>query len=152
MRSFAPLRSRRRLATSAFVTLSGALLVGGCGNDDRAPEQRQVPTGESRVVRAVADDYFRAVKAADGRRICAFYTDELRRYVARLQQASCPSAMRAEAQALPEALSGYRIRRIEIDGDRARVYVGGGMAGEDRIGLRRESGSWKIRSAPGVGS
>lgn len=121
----------------------------GCAAKGPVDAPRAVSADE-RGVRAVVTTYFRAADADDARTMCASFTDELARYVARLQQSPCHEALSAELRNLPESLRGYEIQGVRIDGNTAIVAVDG-PGGKERMTLQRAGAGWKIETAPGLG-
>lgn len=111
------------------------------------------PSADARSarVRVAVEEYFRAVRAADGEAICARLSRPLSRHVAKLQSRPCEQALAAEARRLPESLAGYRVRDVALRGRTADVTVEGETAGRDELALERRGGRWLITSAPGLG-
>lgn len=125
------------------------LALVGCGAENPSAAQPATNAAENQV-REIVRTYFRDAHAGDARGMCASFTDELARYVARLQQTSCHKALRAELRYLPDSLSGYEIQAARIDGDTAVVSLDG-AGGKDVITLRRAGAGWEIETAPGLG-
>jgi hypothetical protein len=138
-----PSRPSAALVAAAALTACGS--AGGDGLPGPSVEPGAAP------VREAVEGYFQAVRAADGRAICARLAPSLRRQVSGLQSRPCEQALATEARRLPEGLAGYRIREVELRGGSAQVMVEGDAAGRDEFALERTGGRWLITSAPGLG-
>jgi hypothetical protein len=132
-----------------LVVVLAACGSAGGGGGDGLPGPSVSPAATP--VQQAVEGYFQAVRAADGRGICAHLDDSLRRRIARLQSQPCRTALAAEARRLPESLAGYRVRGVLLRGPTAQVTIEGDAAGRDEIELVRTGGRWLITSAPGVG-
>jgi hypothetical protein len=137
--------SRTSVAVAVVAVVAACGSAGGDGLPGPSVDPRTAP------VREAVEGYFRAVRAADGRAICARLAPSLRRQIARLQSRPCRRALADEARRLPEGLAGYRIREVVLRGATAQVAVEGQAAGRDELVLERTAGRWLITSAPGLG-
>jgi hypothetical protein len=134
---------------SAALVAAAVLAACGSTGGDGLPGPSVDPGAAP--ARETVEGYFQAVRAADGRAVCARLAPSLRRQVSRIQSRPCEQALAAEARRLPESLAGYRIRDVELRGDTAQVMVEGDAAGRDELTLERTDGRWLITSAPGLG-
>lgn len=138
--------NRAALLCWALVALAGGyMLFGptpGGGNQEGA-------------VKKTVDSYVHAFAKGDGKTACDALTDSAREAVValakRIGAADCPSAMEktrqiggSEVRAIARKI---RVRKVDVDGGRARVTLR--AAGQDSIAeLERTEKGWKISSLP----
>jgi hypothetical protein len=124
---------------------SGYLLFGptpGGGDQDTA-------------VKATVDGYVRAFAAGNGKAACDSLTEPAQQAVAGLGKKiganDCPSAMVKTRQIggteVRSIAKKIRVRKVDVDGGRARVTLR--AAGQDSVAeLERTEKGWKISSLP----
>jgi hypothetical protein len=107
------------------------------------------------AVKKTVDSYVRAFATGDGKAACDALTDSAREAVValgkRIEAADCPSAMEktrqiggSEVRAIAKKI---RVRKVDVDGGRARVTLR--AAGQDSVAeLERTEKGWKISSLP----
>jgi hypothetical protein len=107
------------------------------------------------AVKRAVDSYVRAFASGDGKGACAALTDPARDAVSamapKLGASDCPSAMlktsRIGGPKVQSIVKQIRVRKVDVDGGRARVTLR--AAGQDSVAqLEQTEKGWKISSLP----
>jgi hypothetical protein len=131
-----------RASTATASALLAGLVFASCGGDDE-PERLRGPAKEvAGVVRALE----RSVAAGDWRKICRdLFSEQVRRQAGGRE---CPAMLRRTAGGVRRPR--IAVRRIEVEGNRARAEVTTRARGEgarnETIQLAREAGAFRISS------
>ena len=130
-----------------------ALLASGCGGDDAGDRAQR----DREEVLATVKDYHEAIAAGEHTRACAKLTPEgqrrLRRYAR--DAPKCATAVKRFKADLarfgsPAAeLRAARVRKLEVDGDRALTEVRIRL-GDQPTGLRRLDDTWLVDVPTGL--
>ena len=140
------MRRRLRLATS----LTAAVLVAGCGDEDKRPEPEQVT--------AAVTDYARAFGDGDGDKACSLLTPAAKeaftkRVSTLVGTRDCPEAVeKLQAVAGPNVTGPFQEAKAsdpKVSGETATVKLMAG-AGVEEVKLEKVDGEWLLTQAPGT--
>jgi hypothetical protein len=146
---------RRVGALSAVVTLV-AVLVAGCGGSSGPSDKQQIET--------VLTTYYKAFAGGDSATACNQLTTETLALLERQSRGQKCSAVLDAALKRPDyaviaaKLDGAKVTQVTIAADKATAAIvvpgvpgAGAQGARTTVPLKKESGSWKIASAPGGG-
>ncbi len=134
-----------RIIALLLPLLVGLSLVVGCGDDSE-------DGGGEKSPRAAVDEYLAAIKATDGKRICAIYSSGYRDLSENDPDnesgASCER--QAEAFAKQARDEPHELLSVEESGERGVAIVSceDSTASDCSLPLVREDGGWRIDGSP----
>ena len=126
----------------------------------REPSRPAPESPEAKPIRATLATFFDGMGARNGKQVCGTFSRQLRDLVGSALGSDCAGGMDyAFGLIIPKNLKGafsrVRVRRVAVNGDRARAKlrlpkkIGAiptlqFVARKDTVSLRRENGAWKL--------